>query len=273
MDDTGHLSLRDVQRWMKARIQPGTSPSARGGDTLLNPQRNTPGLQRLAVYAGGYLARTQQALAEVYEAVHHVLGPGTFAQLSQAYAQQHPSRDYNLSLVGRHLPAFLTTYVLTQRLPFLPDLARLEWLVCQAFHAAQQSPLAASQLPVAPLKVWERARLHFQPAVGLLTSAWPVLDIWQARTRPRAEINIDLVDRPQRVLVFREGVHVRCELVEAWQHALLEGLLAGWPLGEVCGALADQAPDGALPVTEWFARWAALGLIVRCEVPESVRTG
>ena len=74
-------------------------------------------------------------------------------------------------------------------------------------------------------------------------------------------MNIDLVNRPQRVLVFRQGLQTRCELVDERQHRVLEGLLAGRTLGAVCSDLAGIAEDGPIPLAEWFAQWASQGLI------------
>ena len=260
-------SLHELQRWMKSRIRSGEHASAAAIDAIvLNPQRGTPGEERLSVYAGGYVARMREALAEVYEAVHHVLGEQAFAEVTEGYARRHPSHDYNLSLAGRHLPEFLLSWPLTQQLPFLPELATLEWLVRQAFHAFDAPPLDAKRLAGLSLVDWDRARLVFQNSVGVFASAWPVLDIWESRTRPRNEVNIEVVNRPQRVFVFRRGLQTRCELLDARQFELLEGLLAGRTLGNVCGKLASKTGDTPLPLTEWFARWAQLGLIIRCEL-------
>src|SRR3989338_7284763 len=87
--------------------------------SVLNRQGPDPGQARLSVYAEGYLVRFRDALEEVYEAIHHILGDRSFAELSNAYATRTPSHDYNLSLAGRHLPEFLKRYPLTQELPFL----------------------------------------------------------------------------------------------------------------------------------------------------------
>ena len=260
-------SLADLQRWVKSRVRPdGDAPSGAPLD-ILNPQRGTPGAERLAVYAGGYVARIRQALAEAYEAVRHVVGARAFTELARGYAGRHPSQHYNLSLAGRHLPAFLAEWPLTLTLPFLPDLARLEWAVRQAFHAFEAPPLDPRRFARLPLEDWGRARVVFQPSVGLIASAWPILDIWAARTRQRSAIDIELVNRPQRILVFRQQLEVRCELLDERRYALLAGLLAGRPLGTACGELAVQAGHEApLPVTDWFAGWAARGLIIDCEV-------
>jgi hypothetical protein len=258
------LSLVELQRWMAGRIRP-TASAAPDADAVVNPQRGTPGIERLAVYAGGYLERTRQALAEMYPAIRHVLGEGTFAELAHRYAERYPSQEYNLSLRGRHLPEFLAGDSLAQRLPFAPDLARLERLVSQAFHAFEQPPLDAAALRGVPLEAWAAMRVVFQPSVGLIASAWPILDIWQARTRPRAAIDIDVDHRPQRVFVYRQGLTVRCERVDERQAALLEGLLVGRSLGAACEALGHAGSAQPVPLTDWFLRWRAQGLIVRCE--------
>jgi hypothetical protein len=246
---------------MKSRIRPA-QPAGRAAEEWLNPQRGTPPAERLSVYAGGYLARTREALAEVYEAVRFVLGESAFTELSHAYAARHPSHDSNLSFAGRHLPEFLPDFPLTQRLPFLPDLARLEWLVCQAFHAFDQPPLDSARLGGLPPESWGRLRLTFQPSVAVVASAWPILDIWAARRQPRDSVRLEVAGRPQRVLVRRRSWEVRCDRLTELEHRLLESLLAGRALGE-----ALSAADGrdAAAVQRAFARWMGEGLIVGAE--------
>ena len=256
-------SLRELQQLMRSAIRPASGPTdSHASWAILNPQRGVPGVERLSVYAGGYVARMREALTEVYEAVQHVVGDRAFDVLAHDYAQCYSSHDYNLSLAGRHLPEFLAASPLTQSLPFLPDLARLEWLVCEAFHAFDEPPLDPVRLARRSLDEWERVQLRLQPSVGLIASPWPILDIWVARTRPRESVNIDLVNRPQRVLVFRQGLQTRCELIDERQHRMLEGLRTGQTLGAVCGELAGLGGAEPLPLAEWFARWAGQGLIV-----------
>ena len=248
---------------MKARIRgAGASGASEAASPPLNVQRNVPGIERLSVYTAGYQVRIQEALAEVYEAVRHVAGESAFAELSRAYAGRYPSQDYNLSFTGRHFPEFLRCAPLTQRLPFLPDLAMLEWAVCEAFHAFQQPPVTPDALTTLSLEDWTNARLLFQPSVRVVESAWPIVDIWEARARPRDEVSIELVDRPQRVLVFRHELQVRCSIVEAPHAALLNGLLAGRTLGELCAELAGRFTETPLPIADWCAQWMQAGLIV-----------
>lgn len=259
-------SLRVLQQWVGARVR-GLPADGAGAGQVLNPQRGTPGLERLAVYAGGYRARTREALAEVYEAVRHLLGERAFSALADAYVARYPSHDYNLTFVGRHLPEFLPGTCWAERLPFLPDLARLEWQVCRAFHAADAPPLDVAALSAVPPRAWDRVRLTLQPSVGLVSSAWPIRDLWEARRVAREAVDIAVVGRPQDVVVFRRGFAVACELLEPPQAALLRALAEGRPLGEACAPLAGRGEQAPAPLEAWFARWAAAGLFRRCELP------
>ena len=259
-------TLQEVQRWMRARIRPAAIPKTPAADSILNPQRGTPGIDRLAVYANGYLARAQEALQEVYETIAQVLGDDAFRELASAYALAQPSHEYNLSFFGRHLPEFLRASPLTAQLPFLPDLARLEWQVCQAFHAAEQPPIDRTTLASLVTADGERVRLVFQPSVGVVSSAWPIADLWQARQQPRTAINIGVTDRPQSVLVSKREQHVRCELVEAPAARLLTGLLQGRTLGEVSAELAHESWASGAPIGEWFSGWIRAGLVIRWEL-------
>jgi len=249
----------------------GHAISSDAPSVRLRPQRGVPGAERLAIYATGLLARTREALAEAYEAIHHLIGERAFEALAHAYARQHPSHDYNLSEVGREFADFLTTAEVTQRFPFLPDLARLEWRVREAFHAMEQPPWEVRALSSISLDAWDRARFRFQPSVAVVSAEWPIADLWQARTQAVETINMALVNRPQHVLVYRQGFAVTCELMEPQAARLLRGLLDGRPLGVACAHLMGESTEGKPPpVAQWFARWSQLGLITGCELVERV---
>lgn len=257
-------SLREFQQWMKTRIRaPHPAPAPSGLASPVTAQGGVSGSDRVdEVYAGGYMTRVREALAEVYETVQYVFGERRFAEMAEAYAAAHPSHDYNLSFVGRHLPEWLDRSALSRELPFAGDLARLEWLVCQAFHAFDEPPAQLAAFAALPMEAWERVRFEFQPSMGLIESAWPICDIWAARKQPRRSINIEVAGRPQRVLVSRRGVDVSCDVVEADAFVLLQRLAAGQTLGAACAAIAQSAHQGP-PLERWFTRWAGQGIIRR----------
>jgi hypothetical protein len=257
-------TLRELQRWLAARVLPPEQAAALGteGAALLGWLRLPEGAapeERVAVYVNGYPARLHESLAETFPAVAHVLGPRAFDSLVHRYVAAVPLPSYNLNDAGAELARFLRSDEPSAGLPFQPDLAELEWRVAAAFHAREQEPADAASLAHWSLEEWERATLRFQPSVALVRSEWPILDVWNHRETPVEEIDVDLRDRPQHVLVFRSGFSVRCEELTRAEAAILAALLDGRSLAEV-GALAAEDGDSA-DASALFGTWMRNGLV------------
>ena len=253
-----NTKLSEIQHAMRLKIE----ASGSGGDDIaLNHQAGVPGIERLSIYAGGYMARTQEALQEVYEAAAHVLGAEVFHELAHDYAKAYPSTNYNLTYLGRHLPEFLKSWEGAKELPFLSDLAALEWEIAMAFHAFDEPPADSSKLADLSIDDWENTRLVFQPSVSIVKSAWPVLDIWNVRKKPPEKIRVELLNRPQNVLVSRRGWEPQCRLIQDAECQMLETLMNRQTLGAAC----EEASGEVFAVSEWFAAWNSGGLIARFE--------
>ena len=254
-------SLLETQKQMKERILAHGHAGKVGA--FLNKQGGASGEERMAVYADAYVARMMEALSETYEAVKHLLGNEAFVELTESYMEAHPSHSYNLNDVGESMPEHLSLSRFLEKLPFLPDLARLERQVARSFHAFEDAAFEPSKLAGYSEEDWERLRVYFQPSVVVISSCWPVFDVWNARKTPLSELNIVLEGRPQDVLVMRRGLDVVCELVDSAQTELIRALQRGEALGESCARLAEAEDAGKLPVGEWFSSWASRGLITR----------
>lgn len=246
-------SLAETQHWVRSRILPDHARLSSEIKVGLNPQGSVPGEQRLSVYAEGYEIRFRDGVAEVYETVQWILGEHQFAELVKDYSEKYPSKDYNLSFVGRHLPAFISAAPLSKELPFLADLARLEWSICEAFHAFDKTPLSAEELSKVSPEILTQSKLIFQPSISVLSSDWPIFDIWNSRKKPKEEISVDLRQRPQSVMVYRRGVKVECRILEGWQSVLLESLIQGESLETACENIADDFNGDTETITAWFA--------------------
>ena len=245
------------QRRLKTLVRPGAEPDAA---SFLNPQGTATGRERMAVYAGGYVARIHESLGETYEAVKHILGEEAFFHLTEAYAAAHPSLSYNLSDAGKELASFLETPEWKEKFAFLSDLARLERLIAESFHAFSEKAFDPSSLAGLGEDDWNALRLSFQPSVKIFSSAWPVVDVWNARKTPLTEINIPLVDRPQCALVHRQEFQVQCRLISGFEYEFLSLLKSGRTLGEACERLGEMTSED-LPLMDWFTFWSSAGLL------------
>ncbi len=254
-------SLAELQRSLAARIVDGEGADL---DAWICVPSEADPAARVAVYVQGYPARIREALRETFPAVAHILGEGSFAALATRYVKCLPADLRNLNLVGAALAAHLESDRASDDLPFLPALAELEWAVERCFHADLLVAFEPSVCSGWSLDDWGRAKVGFQPGLAIVCAPWPLRELRETCQSERSEIDVNLVDRHDRVLVYRRGFEVVVESVGAAEAQAIESLQNRELLGEVTAKLAGS---GAEPgsVVGFFGRWVSLGLVVSCE--------
>ncbi|MBX3023892.1 putative DNA-binding domain-containing protein [bacterium] len=251
-------SLRELQRAMAAQIRGGEAvPGAALGRWLAVPPGVAP-RERVAVYVDGYPARLQDALREQFPAIARLIGPARFHALVHRYLGAARLPSYNLNDAGAELSAMLRDDRLAAELPFLPDLAALEWAVARAFHAPEEPPLTPSALAALTPEAVLGGRIRFQPSVAVRASRWPIRALWEARDAAPGGIDVDLTVG-ERVLVHRVGFGVACAPIDAGRAAALQALLAGETL-----VVAAERTDDPAAVIAGLGEWLAAGIVVAC---------
>ncbi|MDX2166106.1 MAG: DNA-binding domain-containing protein [Deltaproteobacteria bacterium] len=252
-------SLRELQRAIAARVRDADPHAALGA--LADWVVATPGAdlaERLAVYVDGYPARLADALQEQFPAVVHLIGHAQFRALIDRYRRGATLAGTNLNLIGAELPAYLRGDPLSERLPFLPDLAALEWHQVLAFHADAAAPLDLDAVR-GDLDALAALPLALRPGAAVVASRWPIHALWQARDTPRDAIDLDLTEA-QSVLVWRADFAVHCAPLAPDEAAALALVAAGSPLADLAATLADSGVDPSR-VGAWFASWMQRGLL------------
>lgn len=253
-------SLSRIQTWLKSEILHKTT--SENPESILNPQ----GKERVHVYTNGYLARIHESLKEVYEAVYMVLNHDRFFELSEAYIEEFPSKNYNLNYVGISFPQLIERSGFRTEFPFLADLSKLEWLIWKAFHAEEKPKLDPRIISEFSPGDWNHLQFEFQPAVSLISSRWSILDLWINRNNPQKS-KLNPRERTQYILIGRRVDQVRTELLNSTQFHLLEELLSGKTLGEACERIIDSKEQAEIAV--WFSNWMRDGLLTRLSLQKS----
>jgi hypothetical protein len=240
-----------------ARLEPAGGESRLA--SLFNDATPVAPALGLGAYAGGYPVRLREALADTFEAVARYAGEDAFAALSARYTAAHPPACYNLNDVGRSLPRFLRRDTLAADLPFLPDLAELEWKLSRAFHAEVRPPADTAGLSSLGEEEWSRVVVELQPGVDTIVSRWPVHSLWETRDQGRPQARFEVADG-EAVLVYRRGLVVRLELVGKGEARALRAVGRGKRLV----AVLETAVRRGISATEaaaWPARWQQLGIL------------
>jgi hypothetical protein len=221
------------------------------GEERVDPERidacfaGTPGLpagERVAIYAGMYLARLVEALRESFPNLARHLQV-RFAALAEDYVRHHPSEHHDIGQVGRRLADFLRRHPDRER-PDLADLAELEWARQEVFFAPPADPAGPEVFAGLDPEAFSRTRLRLSPALRVLD-----LDHDAARLWRRLEHG-ERPDPPARgtaaVAVWRSGFEVFHVPLAPDEAAALRAAAAGEDLGAICAAFAGrEAPAAA----------------------------
>jgi hypothetical protein len=261
------MTLAGLQRAFLAAVTGGDPASA---EQLVRPAA-VGAARRLDIYRNNARSNWRGAMQAVYPVVLALVGEPFFNEAADRLADAEPSRSGDLHRFGSGFADFLTTYPYARELPYLPDVARLEWAWHESFHAAEHEKLAFEQLAqVAPGRYGElRFRLH--PSARLVRSDYPVFSIWQANQPGVADVaGVELDSGGERVLVFRGDLDTRLFPLEENDWAFLASLARGDSLEDAASVEQLAArPDFLGPA---LSRWAEEGLIVSFSLPEGDET-
>ena len=222
-------------------------------------------VSRLDVYAEGYFSRVAEGLAADFAALDRVLRAAYdedgFRILIAHYLMEHPSRSQNIGDVGKHLPEFLRSYTFTQELPWLPDLARLEWAVIESFYADRMPALDLELLQAASEKQWESARFVLDSSTRLIETGWPVESIRNGTISDNDACG-DIAGENCHYLVHRQEREAEVFPVTSMQAKVLNWIRESHSLGTICGKVELNADEAAAAsVMTWFQEWVGQGLI------------
>ncbi len=201
-----------------------------------------PGPRRLQVYRNNVFTSLTGALAAVYPVVTRLVGTGFFGYAADSYLRQHPAHSGNLHDVGHAFADFLQRFPAAATLPYLMDVARLEWAWHQAFHAAAHTPLNPSSIAAIAPEQHPDLRFMLHPTAHLMASDYPILRIWQANQTEESSDPVDLAAGGEQVLVLRPQLTVEMLSLSRGEFTLLQCLAVGASLGAACDAAFHQEP-------------------------------
>lgn len=188
--------------------------------------------QRFNVYRNNVVVSLIEALASTFDVTQQQVGRRFFRALAREYVPEHLPDSPVLALYGATFPDFIARFPPLAQLPWLADLARLEWLRVRAYHAADAVPLSSAQIlarGAAPQRLLN-ARVQLHPSLGLLDSPYAVASLWAAH-QDQGRLADVTINQPQEILILRPRLDVEVTLLPPGGAQLLRLLLADHPLG------------------------------------------
>ena len=219
------------------------------GDDAVEPFVVADGINaadRVAIYRNTYVAVLTRALRLGYPAVRHLVGDAFFDEAARRFIAQRPARSAWLDEYGEGFAEFLARCDAAQPVPYLAEVATLEWTVVCALHAEDREPLDLAWLTTLQPEEQARATFVAHPSVRLLRTRFPVDTIWRAvLTRDDdAMAAVDLAADPRFLLVRRSPAGIDVDALSEPDWRFTADLCAGRTLQDAL----DAAPDVDAPV-------------------------
>lgn len=215
-----------------------------------------PAAARLQVHRHHVRHSLAAALASTFPTVQAIVGEPFFRSMAEAFVLNDSPNQPVLAEYGAGLPAFIAGYGPAASLPYLGDMARLDWALNLAFHEPVSGTLAAEDLAGMPPERLLDLRLALAAGTTVIRSPYPIDRIWHASQPGRSAEAVGLDDGSATVIVLRrtdDAAFVRLSPAEA---ELVMMLRDGGTLEE--GAQAAFQVDPAFDLSTTFARLLAL---------------
>ncbi|NMY04964.1 DUF2063 domain-containing protein [Pseudomonas sp. WS 5059] len=210
---------------------------------------------RFAVYRNNVHSSLINALADSYPVTLQLVGDRFFRAMAGMYVQAYPPTSPLLNEYGSDLADFIQGFAPAASVPYLADVARLERLRINAYHAAD-APVADSQAVINQLQQLPslgNVRLQLHPSVTTLQSSYAVVALWAAHQTSDTVARLDPW-HGQCALILRNGLEVEVFCIDSGCVAFINSLNNQWPL--------EMAMAYALDAATEFDLHQCLGLLI-----------
>ena len=211
-------SLRELQRRFAATLDAGDDAG-------------------FGVYRNTVQANYRNAMAATYRVIRELTGSAFFDAAVDAFVAAHPSTGGDLNVYGAEFASFLASYPHGRDVPYLPDVARLEWALDDASRAADSRDARESTLAALGALTGDQLaqqRFNLEASCRLIHSEFPVMSIWQAH-QEQGDFDVDFDAGADHLLVRRERTSPVIERLSAAEHAWLVSLSEGDDLATAIG--------------------------------------
>jgi hypothetical protein len=214
---------------------------------------NEPGLPNSDVYRFGVEAKAVRALGHSYPTVKALLGPSAFEELALDYFRVIRKQSGDWSDFGWGFPSWIISHRISDRVPYLSDVARLDNYVGRVERSQYQDVDFQSFSAIG--EDLSTCRLILNSGLEFFRSVYPIVSIWEAHKSHTPQDTLSFAQakrmiakgRGQNVLVYRSGWRGMAEAISEKDIALLERLRKQPSIAEAFG-------EGVLDETN-FTGW------------------
>jgi Putative DNA-binding domain len=228
--------------------------------------------EHFAIYKHSIAGALQIALKEIYTVCHKLVGNDFFIFMINHYILHNKSYSPTLAGYGGNFPLFIENFDAAKSLPYLADVARLEWAWHLIFSAAPSKGIDFLKLSECYVHVGEQLIFNLPQASTLLSSRYPIHLIWEANQDDNDNNEGQIITLPDDThfyyLVWRKELAMRIDLITEVEWQILSWIQKGLTWGGIYKEVSLNLP--IVNLEEMLPKWVKKGWITEFKIRGTV---
>ncbi|WNO09752.1 DNA-binding domain-containing protein [Teredinibacter sp. KSP-S5-2] len=220
---------------------------------------------RISIYKNNTFLSLIDVLAETFPNTQKTVGIDFFTLLAKDYIRHHPPKTASLISYGDHLPSFILQHEKTEHLPYLGDLAQLEFDRHIAYYTEDTPPLTQEDFTRIDVERLADCRITVLSSVRLLASNYAVVSLWRFNNDDNKDDEQIIIDHPEFCITFKDNDEVISYKLEPALYTFLKQIVEQHSIGASLDETLEQHPD--------FNATEAVQFLVQSHIGERIIKG
>lgn len=162
-------------------------------DEVIRGDERLSSAQRLSIYQSSIRSILINTLKKTFPVCDQLVGSEFFNALASRFIINRPSSSFDLDRYGEEFPDFIADFAPAKSVPYLSDVARLEWYWQEALLA----PATETMAPLTFTEInesddYEDIIFKLPQCIAFLASPYPINKIWEMhQERGSQSVNLD----------------------------------------------------------------------------------
>ena len=215
-----------------------------------------PAPKRFSVYRNNVVVSLMEAMGETFPSVKKIIGEENFTTVARIFIANHPPKTAMMQAYGGDFPLFLQNFKPLENSPFVVDVANLEKVWIEAYHARDAQPLDGAKLGEIDPELLMGVKFDIHPATSLINSDYALHELFSSRydNGDSQTFNYNKNPAPEAVLVTRPQLIVEVHPLDHANAVFFNTIIAQKSLGE--------AIENALQIDSEFNASEAITLML-----------
>jgi hypothetical protein len=230
------LSLHELQKQFAYKLLNDTGNIAK----WVKKSNSMSAQEHVTIYQSSSIGALQKVLQEIYPVCLKLVGEDFFIAMINEYILITPSTSFDLGHYGETLPNFISSFPPAQHLVYLSEVARLEWAWHHLFSATKNTTLDFDKLSLCYESDGENILFLLPENSTLLTSHFPIHDIWAANQEESDTIITLKDDENYFYLVWCNQLEMRIDLLSHTEWKILTWIQQEYNLGKITQLIQEN---------------------------------